>query len=274
MLIIQTDSSILSIDWFGDFLLSHSRDTIFLPMSVVTFFDDKLIKDRKKFLVNLAKFYAEKSSLYYEQLLKNFLRYKHKPIKIEFKQKIFIKSDVEIYLDAISHKEVRILLKDENPWIISYFYSQLDKFITEYDHRNLFLNASDDRSKSRLDRVLKRKSILFFNIRFTYSKGFLTILFNEFTKNRQNRFNYNRNNSFNSKNYNQDSKLLYHFGILELQYDSTFIEVKTNYRKLAKMYHPDRVHHKNQTIVSLYTKKFQDIQASYQYLKDYLSTQK
>ena len=269
MLIIQTDSSILSIDWFGDFLLSHSRDTIFMPMSVVTFLDEKLMKERKQFLEKLAKLYSEKSSLYYEQLLKNFLRYKLKPIKIEFKQETIIKSDFEIYLDAISHKEVRILFKDKNPWVYTFFFSQLDKFITESDQRNLYLNASGDRSKSRLDRVLKKRTILFFNIKLTYSKGFLTILFNEYTKN--SRKKYNRDNSFNSSNYRTDSQLLHHYGVLDLQYGANIDTIKINYKKLAKMYHPDRVHYKNETLVNLYTKKFQDIQASYEFLKNYFA---
>ncbi len=268
MLVVQTDSSMLSVDWFGAFILSHSRDTIFLPMSVVIFLDDSLMRERKDFLIKLTKLYSEKSELYYEQLLKNVLRYRHKPIKIEFKQDNQIKSDIDIYLDAISHKEVKILLKEPNPWIITYFSSQLDKFITEYDDRRLFLNASEERSKSRLDRVLKRKSFLFFNIKFTYSENFLTILFNKYTQ--QRRTKYNRENSFNTQGYHQDSVLLYHYGVLELQYNASISDVKANYRRLAKMYHPDRVHHKNQTIINLYTKKFQDIQSSYQFLKEHL----
>ena len=271
MLVVQTDSSMLNIDWFGNFVLSHSKDTIFLPMSIVIFLDEELFQDRKAFLVRLAKLYSQKSQLYYEQLVKNFLRYRYKPIKIEFKQKAIIKSDVEIYLDAISHKEVKILLKEPNPWIITFFTSQLDRFITEFDEKRIFLDASEERSKSRLDRVLKKKSFLFFNMKYTYSKNFLTILFNEFTKQRRdNRYNYNRENSFNSKGYYQDSTLLYHYGVLELNYNASLKEVKTNYRKLAKMYHPDKVHHKNQTIINLYTKKFQDIQNSYQFLKNHL----
>lgn len=270
MLVVQTNSAMLNVEWFGNFILSHSRDTIFLPMSVVIFLDDKLIKERKEFLIRLAKLYSEKSQLYYEQLLKNFLRYRHKPIKIEFKQERVIKSSVDIYLDAISHKEVKILLKEPNPWIMTYFSSQLDKFITEFDDKRLFLNATEERSKSRLDRVLKRKSFLFFDIKYTYSKNFLTILFNEYTKQRRSRYNYNRENSFNSQGYHQDSILLYHYGVLELNYDAPLKDVKDNYRRLAKMYHPDRVHHKNQTIINLYTKKFQDIQSSYQFLKEHL----
>jgi len=270
MLVVQTDSSMLSVEWFGNFILSHSRDTIFLPMSVVVFLDEKLMEERQKFLVRLAKLYSQKSQLYYEQLLKNFLRYRHKPIKIEFKQKVIIKSSVDIYLDAISHKEVKILLREPNSWITTYFISQLDKFITEFDDRRIFLNATEERSKSRLDRVLKRKSFLFFDLKYTYSKNFLTILFNEYTKQRRNKYNYNRNNSFNSSNYHQDSVLLYHYGVLELDYNASLKDVKNNYRKLAKMYHPDRVHHKNQTIINLYTKKFQDIQNSYHFLKEHL----
>jgi DnaJ-domain-containing protein 1 len=270
MLIIQTDSTVLSLEWFGNFIMSHSRDTIFLPMSIVIFLDEMLMKDRKDFLIKLAKLYSEKSDLYYEQLLKNLLRYKGKPIKIEFKVEKVISSDVNIYLDAISHSEVKILLQEPNPWIITFFSSQLDRFITEFDDRRLFLNASEDRSKNRLDRVLKKRKFLFFNIKYTYSKNFLTILFNEYTKKRR-EHNYNRENSFNSSDYHRDSVLLYHYGILELQYNASIEDVKANYRKLAKMYHPDRVHHKNPTIVNLYTKKFQDIQNSYQFLKAHLS---
>jgi hypothetical protein len=270
MLIVQTDSSILSAEWLGEFLISHGKDVIFLPMSVVIFFDEELQKERKEFLIKLAQYYSIKSELYYEQLLKNFLRYKHKPIKIEFKQKLVIRSDISVYLDAISHKDVKILLKDKNPWIITFFSSQLGKFIVEFDERKLFLNAVEKRSKSRLDRVLKRKEFLFFNMKYKYSRNFLTILFSDHVKGKK-EFKFNRNNSFNSPSYTQDRVLLHHYNILELPYDSSLENVKQNYRRLAKMYHPDRVHNKNQTIVEMYTKKFQDIQSSYQYLKEYLS---
>ncbi len=285
MLIIQTDSSILSVEWFGDFILSHSKDMIFLPMSIVIFFDEMLSNKRNEFLTRLAKLYSEKSEFYYEQLLNNLLKYRHKPIKLEFKQEGNIMSDVEIYLDAISSKEVKILLKENNSWIIAYFSSQLAHFVTEHDSRRIFLNASGERSKSRLDRVLKRQSFLFFNFKFTYSKNFLTILFNEYINNNEgdsknwenssnnnqsSGFNFNRENSFNSKGYYQDPVLLGHYNTLELSYGAKYEDVKGGYRRLAKMYHPDRVMHKNETIVNLYTKKFQEIHNSYQFLKDYL----
>ncbi|HIC09822.1 MAG TPA: J domain-containing protein [Campylobacterales bacterium] len=294
MFVIQTNSSILSIDWFGDFLLSHSKDTIFLPMSVMIFLDEDIIDERKKFLIRLAKFYSNQHQLDYERFVRNFLRFLNRPIKIEFKQKNIIRGDVEVYLDALSPKDVKILLQHENPWIITHFVSQLNRFITEFDNRRLFLDASDDRSKSRLDRVLKKRNFLFFNMKFTYSKNFLTVLFSEYTQNYQQQqeryqsysqsqsksqsqsqnnsynFNFHHENSFNSPNYYQDATLAHHYRVLELQYNASLKEVKANYRKLAKRYHPDRVHNKNQSIVELYTKKFQEIQTSYQFLKEYL----
>jgi DnaJ-domain-containing protein 1 len=271
MLVVQTDSSIVSLGWFGEFLLSHSRDTIFLPMSAVIFFDENLLKERKEFLLKLAKYYSLKTEMYFEQLLKHLLMYKKKPIKIEFKQKQIVRSDVDVYLDAISHKDVKILLREPNPWITSFFSSQLDKFIVEFDERRLFLNTTEERAKTRLDRVLKKKDIIFFNIKYDYSKNFLTILFTDPKKERR-KFGQNRKKSFNSENYHQDRVLLHHYGILELAYGATLKDVKNNYRRLAKMYHPDRVHHKNETIVELYTKKFQDIQTSYHFLKEHLET--
>jgi DnaJ-domain-containing protein 1 len=275
MLIIQTNSSILSFDWFGDFILSHNKDVIFLPMSVIVFVNNstKLMTKREEFLDKIVNYFFGET-LYLQKMLKNVKKYKEKPIKIEFKQKHVVKSYVDIYLDAISHKEVRILFKNHNPWVYTFYVSQLDRFITELDNnRNIFLNASDDRSKNRLDRVLKKKTLLFFNIRFTYSKNFLTVLFTEYSDKHQNQysqFHYNRDNSFNSLNYREDSELLKHYRVLDLQYGASLESVKVNFKKLAKMYHPDRVHHQNQTIIDLYTKKFQDIQASYQYLKEHL----
>jgi DnaJ-domain-containing protein 1 len=273
MLVVQTDSSIVSLNWFGEFLLSHSRDIIFLPMSAVIFLDEELMKERKEFLLKLAKYYSFKTGMYFEQLLKNLLLYKKKPIKIEFKQKQIIKSDVEIYLDAISHKDVKIILREQNPWITAFFSSQLDKFIVEFDERRLFLNTYEQRAKDRLDRVLKKKDFLFFTIKYTYSKNFLTILFTD-PKKEKKKFNYDRKKSFTSENYYQDRTLLHHYGILELSYNASLKEVKSNYRRLAKMYHPDRVHHKNDTIIDLYTKKFQAIQTSYHFLKEHLESLK
>jgi hypothetical protein len=263
MLIIETDLSILPIEWFGKFIVSHGKDTLFMPSSVIIFFDDERINDRKEFLKALAQYYSEKTEFYYEQILKNFLRYRHKPIKIEFKRSRE-RIETEIYLDAISTKEIKVLLKDENYWIISFYLSQLNGFISEWDGRRLFLNASEARTKNRLDRLLKRKQLLFFNLKYTYSPNFLTILFNTFNSRR------NRKNSFNSTKYLKDNTLQAHYSTLEAPYDSDFETIKRNYRKLAKMYHPDRVHNKNETVVELYTKKFQKIQESYNYLKEYL----
>ena len=47
-------------------------------------------------------------------------------------------SDVEVYLDAISSQEVKLLLKESNSWIIAYFASQLVHFVTELDSRRIF----------------------------------------------------------------------------------------------------------------------------------------
>jgi len=267
MLIVQTtDTSILSIDWFGEFIVAHGKDALFMPSSVIIFYDEERLSERKEFLKALAKYYSDKSDLYYQQILKNLLRYRHKPVKIDFKTKKSVqRDDVEIYLDAISSKEVKILLKNENSWVISFYLSQLNGFITEWDRRKLFLNASEARTKNRLDRLLKRKQFLFYNIKYTYSPNFLTILFNTFTNRR-------KENSFNSTKYLKDNTVQQHYSTLEAPYDSDIETVKRNYRKLAKMYHPDRVHNKNETIVELYTKKFQKIQESYNYIKNYLGT--
>ena len=66
MLIIQTNSSILSFDWFGDFILSHNKDVIFLPMSVIVFVNNstKLMTKREEFLDKIVNYFLEKHCIF------------------------------------------------------------------------------------------------------------------------------------------------------------------------------------------------------------------
>ena len=161
-------------------------------------------------------------------------------------------------------EKIQIGLEKPNKWVISFFLAQLDSFLIRWNSKMIQIDVSENRTKSRIDRMLKKDEFLFFKVKYIYNEHFLYNLFNPFDGKEE------ESESFTSDYYHQDSKLTHSYSILEAPYGASIGVVKQNYRKLAKMYHPDRVHNKNATIVDLYTKKFQEIQNAYQYLKNRL----
>jgi molecular chaperone DnaJ len=267
MLIIQTDLSILNKEWFGRFIIEHGTDMIFLPISVIVFFNENKVQKRKKFLSKLAEHYAEQTEFYQEQLMRNFIRYKHKPIKIEFDKDEVEKlkgREVKVKLDAISNEKIQLKLEKPNKWVISFFLAQLDSFLLKWNSKIIQIDVSESRTKARIDRMLKKDKFLFFKIKYIYNEHFLYNLFNPFSSGEK------EYDSFTSNSYQQDAQMTHWYSVLEAPYGASIGVVKQNYRKLAKMYHPDRVHNKNKTIVELYTKRFQEIQNAYASLKQRL----
>lgn len=58
------------------------------------------------------------------------------------------------------------------------------------------------------------------------------------------------------------------FSVLGIQKNASMREIKVNYRKLLKQYHPDRVYMCDAKTVSTYTAKFQSIQHAFELIKE------
>ena len=57
---------------------------------------------------------------------------------------------------------------------------------------------------------------------------------------------------------------------LECHYQDDFEQVKKNYLKLAKEYHPDNVFGQDEEIIESYSDRFRRIQEAYEKIKHYL----
>jgi DnaJ-domain-containing protein 1 len=66
---------------------------------------------------------------------------------------------------------------------------------------------------------------------------------------------------------NKDDSLKQYYTLLKSNEKDSLHVIRKRYLKLAKTYHPDRVVHKNSTLVDEYTRKFQHIQQAYEALK-------
>ena len=59
------------------------------------------------------------------------------------------------------------------------------------------------------------------------------------------------------------------YKVLSITINSTKKEIKNNYKKMLRKYHPDRVYCENDEIVALYTRRFQVIQEAYALIKQH-----
>lgn len=66
-----------------------------------------------------------------------------------------------------------------------------------------------------------------------------------------------------------EQKLQKCYKILNIDNNSTSQEIKNNYKKMLKKYHPDRVYAKDKELFELYTKRFQVIQKAYEIVQEH-----
>jgi DnaJ-domain-containing protein 1 len=121
----------------------------------------------------------------------------------------------------------------------------------------LVVDVSDYKSKARLERALNKRHILHYQIHYTYDNRFMSKLYSDFA-----------NYSFGDlcKNEQEDEKK-HLYTILECPIGASQDALKKSYKKLVKVYHPDKIIHEEPSMVKHYTQKFQLLQEAYTALR-------
>jgi len=166
-------------------------------------------------------------------------------------------------VDLLCHNSQTVVVKMNIPnyWVLSYLRSQLGRYVADFDDRSIILNLFDMQAKARFEHALDRDAIFHFLIKYRYEKDFMQKLYSDFA-----------HFSFNNKKQEEDKLLEYseneHFyEILECPIGASKDLIRENYKKLIKLYHPDRIYSENKDLVSEYTQKFQELQEAYSVLK-------
>lgn len=81
------------------------------------------------------------------------------------------------------------------------------------------------------------------------------------------------NRLYSENSYSEEliykEKLKKSYMVLSITDNSTKMEIKNNYKKMLRKYHPDRVYNENSDIVQLYTRRFQVIQEAYELIQEH-----
>jgi hypothetical protein len=256
LILITTEFDILNTKWMRNFLNHHSRGMLFLPKAVLVFRNETLKEVREEFLKELSQYHAAKYDFSHEFFLRSMLKYGTQPIKIEL-NKLQETESVDVNLYAYDKDTVLISLDNPNSWVLNYLRSQLEIYVERGTDVSLVIDVSDYKAKARLERALNKRHILHYQIRYTYDNHFMSKLYSDFAS-----------FSFGDLCMDEDEEQNVHFyTVLECPVGASQDALKKSYKKLVKVYHPDKIVHETPHMVKRYTQKFQLLQEAYEALR-------
>jgi len=253
---ITTQFETLNSKWMINFLNHHHRGMLFLQNAVLVFKNDALHSIREEFLVRASQDLAKRHEFSYEFFQRSLLKCSSRPIRIELdkNQKPEI---VKVNLYVYDKDTILISLKNPNAWVMNYFRSQLQVYAERGTDISLVVDVKDYKAKARFDRTLNKRHILHYQIEYIYDNHFLSKLYSDFAS-----------FGFGNLGNNTLDKRVQFYTILECPVGASKEILKRNYRKLAKVYHPDKIINEQPEMLNHYTQKFQNLQEAYSALKE------
>lgn len=255
LILITTGFETLNTPWMKSFLNHHSRGMLFLPKAVLVFRNETLTEVREKFLHQLSEYHAKIHDFNHEFFLRSMLKFGNQPIKIEL-DRVQEPEVVKVNLYAYDKNTVLISLKEENSWVLNYLRSHLELYIERGTDISLVVDVSDYKAKARLERALNKRHILHYEIQYTYDNHFMSKLYSDFAS-----------FSFGDLSQEEDQQNTMFYTVLECPVGASQDALKKSYKKLTKVYHPDKIMHETPYMVKHYTQKFQLLQEAYTALK-------
>jgi hypothetical protein len=255
LILITTGFDTLNAPWMKEFLNHHVRGMLFLPKSVLVFRNETLAEVRREFLKELSAHHAKVHDFDHEFFLRSMLKFGTQPIKIEL-EKEEEPVNVKVKLYAYDQDTVLITLEKPNSWVTNYMRSQLEVYIERGTDVSLVVDVSDYKAKARLDRALSKRHILHYQIEYSFDNHFMSKLYCEFS-----------NFSFGDLLRYEEDEHKEFYTILECPVGASQDALKKSYKKLTKVYHPDKVFHESPHMVEHYTQKFQLLQEAYEALR-------
>ncbi len=256
LILITTCFDTLNSNWMKEFLNHHARGMLFLPKAVLVFRNESLIDIREEFLSQLSHHHAKTHDFNHEFFLRSMLKYGLQPIKIEL-NKLEEPEVIKVNLYAYDRDTVLISLNHPNSWVINYLRSQLEVYVERGTDVSLVIDVSDYKAKTRLERALNKRHILHYQIQYIYDNHFMSKLYSDFA-------NFSFGDLCKEEEKEENTKF---YTVLECPVGASQDRLKKSYKKLVKVYHPDKIIHECPNMVTRYTQKFQLLQEAYQALR-------
>lgn len=179
------------------------------------------------------------------------------PIYIIYSTNKQVEKTLRITVDHINtHNQLRIGCSEYNPVIINNFKRLFKNSIVFGVDKKVFqVTIENKHDLSILKSLLSRKKISGIPIVFIVHKINLLKLYNQ---------------EYISEEQAYKKKLQKSYKVLGITDGFTKKELKNNYKKMLRKYHPDRVSSHGYEAINLYTQRFQVIQEAYSFIQEHL----
>ncbi len=235
------------------FALKHFAEFLQLSSSVIVL-DEEKERYKKRYFINWIYHLSVTKERDKERvLLAKLLGSTHLPIRIKTTSNSSVVENVKVSMEMLSNDRTVFRLDKQNRLARRYLISSFREHIVGYGKKELFLDNTKEAFWEQLIATFQEKIIHNVSLQFEYDKH-------------------------GSNNARFESHSAYHtaserilrkaYAILECDINDTFEKIKTTYLKMAKEYHPDRVHGQDELTIKRYTEKFRLIQEAYETIKN------
>jgi hypothetical protein len=257
VLLIRTGFATLKRPWMHDFLMAHSGQMLYLSRAVLVLHTPKSIPAKRLFFQHLCDHYVQTHDLDPAFFLRALERCLNRPLKIELDHPEAPES-VTVELSAHDSHTVTASLYAPNPWVSGYLEAQMRPYVTDANAYGITFDVESLKAKSRLERTLNRRHLLHYHIQYRYDTRFMQRLYAEYA-------------GFDMEDeelqHEQFDAMRHYYTVLECPVGASQDALRKSYKRLVRVYHPDRVHCEDAAMVDHYTQKFQLLQEAYTALR-------
>lgn len=227
----------------------------FSGRTVILGSEDELV--RKRYLIKWAYKIFYKSDNYNNSVtFKKLNNSLHLPIYIISSDHKHMTKTISITVEHINtNNELRIKCNEYNKAITDAFQKLFkNSFMFSIDKRIFKIHVKTQYDLAILKNILSRKKISGVSVVFiTHSLSFSKL---------------HEQHAISEEQAYKD-KLEKSYKVLSISRSSTLKEIKDNYKKMLRKYHPDKVNGEGSETISLYTRRFQIIQEAYSLIKQH-----
>ena len=217
------------------------------------YFDKENVKNHKlliQSIANLIKKHKNDEALY-KKLILNYK--KDVIINIKKHQVTFDENALYITIRKLSSKEFEILFANPKKSVFNYIKSLFLLNLLDFSEDKLIISFNED-TKRIVNGLISKQNIMGYKVFFRFNEE---------------DFEYRKRFSVEGSIKEYLSKIrnaLELFGVDDI---SEFEQIKKEYRRLAKKYHPDLHRDKPELIQKIYQKKFLRVKESFELLEEY-----
>ena len=247
--IIKINSSLQGIVYIQNFISAHFKESIIKENYIHIPFSKHDCAHRLFLLKWIYALYVKKTNNHIPELKTRLIKRYKKTIKIELKEKTIYK----IFYQIIDKQRIDIKISPYHHQIVY----EIKKYLkVDFKELSNILQATftTKEQKEALKKFITNSS----RIKIPHKHIYNHKLMKEFI------------NSTTHKAHTNADPLTKACIVLGISKNPTKEIIKKQFRNLVKLYHPDKVAHKDKKTIALYTEKFQNILQAYEIAKNSL----